>query len=41
VTRDCVLQSAPAPRFSRTPGVLEDVAAEADLDAVLARWRAR
>jgi alpha-methylacyl-CoA racemase len=41
VRRDGVLQAAPAPRFSRTPGVLDDAEAEADLDAVLARWRAR
>jgi alpha-methylacyl-CoA racemase len=39
VRRDGVLQAAPAPRFSRTPAALEDAAAEADLDAVLDRWR--
>jgi alpha-methylacyl-CoA racemase len=41
VRRDGVLQAAPAPRFSRTPGGLaEGGGAEADLDAVLTRWRA-
>ena len=39
VRRDGVLQAAAAPRFSRTPGTLEERDPEEDLASVLDRWR--
>jgi alpha-methylacyl-CoA racemase len=36
--RDGMAQPAPAPRFSRTPGAIQD--SGADGDEVIARWRA-
>ena len=36
VERDGILQATPAPRFSRTPGAIQDTG---DADATLARWK--
>ena len=40
VARAGIVQPAPAPRFSRTAGAVQDSAA-ADCDAILQRWRAK
>ena len=39
MTVDGVLQPAPAPRFSRTPGAIAPAGADDDAEAVLAAWR--
>jgi alpha-methylacyl-CoA racemase len=41
VVVDGVTQPAPAPRFLRTPGAVQEKAAEPDGDTILAQWRAQ